>query len=98
MKLYRAQAQTLSITTHGSSSSISLKNKYPTASPETTAKKTPPLNDIKANIRRYPIAELTPKSTAVANLAVRWYLGRRGMAEEEEEERDRKRRQRSSMY
>ncbi|GLU15049.1 hypothetical protein SLE2022_315770 [Rubroshorea leprosula] len=66
------------------------------------ARNTPPLNDMMASIRRYPIAELTPKSTADATLAglKRRLLGRRVVAAEMGlvEVRDLKRIRRSSMY
>lgn len=111
-KRKRCQAQAQALSTFGVSSSVNLKIKYPTESPKMIARKTPPLNDMMANIRRYPIAELIPKRTADANLADRRYLGRRGTAAESvavevevgwdgfefEEARDLKRRRRSSMY
>ncbi|KAL6965701.1 hypothetical protein U1Q18_036756 [Sarracenia purpurea var. burkii] len=57
------------LSTARTSSSALLKKKYPMARPVTIAMKTPPLKDMAASIRRYPMAELTPNSTAPANLA-----------------------------
>ncbi|CAK7346894.1 unnamed protein product [Dovyalis caffra] len=51
-------------------SSSLLNNKHPIANPKTTAKNTLALNDMTANINKYPIPEFIPKSTAPPTLTV----------------------------
>lgn len=68
-QIVQEQAQGFSSAAVASSSSAVRKTRYPAVRPRTIATKTPPLNDMTANISKYPNPELNPNKIPVAIFA-----------------------------